>query len=224
MTLAALIFDFDGLIVDTEWPEYQAWAEIFTSHGAEFTPEEFAVSIGTRGAIDYMALLADKLDIVDPPLTSRELHDIHRARNRELIADLPLLAGVLDHLEVAAELGLPCAIASSSSRAWIEPHLHRHNIAHYFTVVSTWDGEHVGFPPKPAPDIYLNALRDLGIKPTDAIAFEDSRNGLIAAKAAGLRCVVVPNKLTASFDFSEADHVTTSLANFTLDVARSFWR
>ena len=101
--------------------------------------------------------------------------------------------------------------------------MHRHNIAHHFEIVSTWDGEHVGFPPKPAPDIYLNALRDLGIKPTDAIAFEDSRNGLIAAKAAGLNCVVVPNKLTESFDFSEADHVTTSLANFTLENAHSFW-
>lgn len=218
MTIEALVFDFDGLIIDTEWPSYAAWRSVFEGYGADLSVDDFTACIGTRGAIDFGALLADKLGVVhaDMPVTHAELREIKGPIQLDFVATLPLLDGVQQWLEQAQAARIPCAIASSSERWWIEPHLVRLEIAHYFNALSTWDGPHVGFPPKPAPDIYNNAIAALNVDPARTIAFEDSTNGLLAAKAAGLWCVAVPNALTATLDFSAADHVIDSLANFTM--------
>ena len=226
MTIAALIFDFDGLIIDTEWPSFEAWRQVFSGYGADLTIDDFTACVGTRGAIDFGTLLADKLGMAhnDGPASDAELREVKAPIQLDIVSSLPLLDGVQSLLTEAAAHNVPCAIASCSERWWIEPHLERLDIARYFSAISTWDGPHVGFAPKPEPHVYNNAITALGVDPSRAIAFEDSTHGLTAAKAAGLRCVAVPNALTAALDFSAADAVIESLAHFSLDQARTLVR
>ncbi len=221
--LRAVIFDFDGVIVDTEWPAYSAWRTVFAEHGADLTIEEFARCIGTRGAIDFNALIEAKTGAPAP--SNEQLRAWKQPLEAATIATLPLLPGVRDWLDAAAASGLPVAIASSSERWWIEPHLARHGISHYFRYLSTWDGPDAGFPPKPAPDLYTRCVEALGVAPHETLAIEDSLNGCTSAKAAGLRCLAIPSRLTAHLDFSAADGVVESLAAFSLaDAQEQFGR
>jgi HAD superfamily hydrolase (TIGR01509 family) len=213
----AVVFDFDGLLVDTEWPSYESWRTLFAEHGADLTVDDFLVCIGTRNAIDWGELLAAKTGRAGP--SDAELRAAKQPRHAEVVAALPLLPGVGRWLADIAAHGLRCAIASSSERVWIEPHLDRLEVAHHFEVLVTWEGPECGFPPKPAPDLYRRACEALAVTPTATLAIEDSRNGVLAAKAAGLRCLAVPNRLTAQSDFSAADLVADSLDAVTLDDA-----
>ena len=226
----AVIFDFDGLIVDTETNGYEALASVFADFGAELTLADFVKSVGTRHGVDWGALLHAKTrtrvsrsqrnftTVSSSSLgpTSRQLRDLAEPRERVGLDTLTINAGVRDWLRSAADAKLPCAIASSSERHWIEPHLHRLGIAHHFAALATWEGDDCGYPPKPAPDLYLHACAALGVVPRDAIALEDSPNGVAAAKAAGLFCIAVPGRITARLDFSAADVIVESLAAFSL--------
>jgi HAD superfamily hydrolase (TIGR01509 family) len=208
--IEAVVFDFDGLLVETEWPGFEAWQTVFAEHGAELELEEFLVCIGTRYAIDWGDLLAAKTGRPGP--TDAELRRRKEPLLDASITDLPLLPGVIEWLQEIGRRGLRCAIASSSERSWIDPHLDRLGVAHHFEAISSWDGPECGFPPKPAPDLYTRACAALGVEPAAALAVEDSANGVRAAKAAGMRCVAVPNRVTESSDFSPADLVIPSLA------------
>jgi putative hydrolase of the HAD superfamily len=212
--LRAVVFDFDGVIIDTEWAAYCTWRSLLADHDADLSIEEFATCIGTRGALDFSALIERKTG--KPAPSNQQLRAWKQPIQDVAVADLPLLPGVLDWLDAAAAAGTARAIASSSERWWIEPHLARHDIAHHFSHLSTWDGPEVGYSPKPAPDIYTRCVESLGIEPTQALAIEDSVNGCNAAKAAGLWCLAVPTQLTAHLDFSMADHVVESLTGCTL--------
>ena len=130
-------------------------------------------------------------------------------------SELTLLPGVARLLDEAGGRGVPCAIASSSGADWVQPFLAELAIEHRFAAVSTWDGPHLGFGPKPEPDVYRVVCERLGVEPTDCVAFEDSPHGITSAKAAGLACVCVPNRLTVGLALSHADVVVDSL----LDVA-----
>ncbi len=215
--LEAILFDFDGLMVETEWSGYEIWSGLFAEHGAELTEDEFLVCIGTRGAIDFGHLLQTKTGRVGP--NDAELRAIKQPRQDEAVGELPLQPGVMEWLDAAKAAGIPVGIASSSGEAWIEPHLLRHGIRQRFSAFCTWEGDHVGYPPKPAPDIYQRAVGALGVNPSACIAFEDSLHGVTAAKAAGLRCVAVPNRLTRALDFSIADAVVETLHDFSLEDA-----
>lgn len=217
--LRAVIFDFDGVIVDTEWPAFAAWRTVLAEQGAELTIEEFAHCIGTRGAIDFAALIETKTGARAP--SNEQLRAWKQPLEATTVATLPLLPGVRAWLDAAAAADLPVAIASSSERWWIEPHLARLGIADHFRYLSTWDGPEVGFPPKPAPDLYSRCVDALGVRPDEALAIEDSLNGCTSAKAAGLRCLAIPSRLTAHLDFAAADHVVESLATFTLADAQA---
>lgn len=210
-----MIFDFDGLLVETEWPGFEAWQAVFAEHGAELALEEFLVCIGTRYAVDWGELLAAKTGRAGP--TDAELRARREPRRDDAVRDLPLLPGALDWLHAVGRRGLRCAIASSSERSWIDPHLDRLGVANRFETISAWGGPGCGFPPKPAPDLYLRACAALAVEPADALAIEDSANGVRAANAAGMRCVAVPNRVTASSDLSLADLVIPSLASCSLD-------
>lgn len=208
------MFDFDGLLVDTEWNGYEAWCSVFADHGVDLTIEEFVVCIGTRYGIDWGELLERKTGQVGP--SDDELRALKQPRQDATVTRLPLLPGVEEWLAEVGRRGLRCAIASSSEREWIDPHLDRLGVAHHFEVIATWEGRECGYPPKPAPDIYLRACDALGVAPQHALAVEDSSNGVKAATAAGMPCVAVPNRVTAASDFSEADIVIASLAEVPL--------
>jgi len=210
VAIGGLLFDFDGLLVDTETPSLAAWQEVYRAHGHELTLETWAPTIGTLGAFDPWERLESLVGPVD-----RETVDAGRIEHElSLIEVETLRPGVLDYLVEAQRLGLRTAIVSSSSRRWIDRHLERLERVGDFDEIVTADGDESRA--KPAPTLYLEALDRLGLEPAEAIAFEDSPNGVRAAKAAGIHVVAVPNSVTGLLDLGEADLVTPSLAELPL--------
>ena len=136
------------------------------------------------------------------------------ARKMALIEALDLMPGVRERIGEAKARGMKVGVASSSTRRWVGGHLERLAFLEVFDAVTCRED---GMRAKPAPDLYLAAVDALGVAPEEAIAIEDSRNGIAAAKAAGLRCVAVPNELTSEQDLSAADVVLRSLEEMPLD-------
>jgi HAD superfamily hydrolase (TIGR01509 family) len=204
--IRALVFDFDGLIVDTEVPIFRVWQRIYRERGQELPLDRWLTIIGTAsGPFDPVIDLGEKTGI---KLDERELEALERLYYQEATALQQLLPGVIDYLVAARQLGLQTAVASSSTRKWVMDHLNRFGIGdHFDAIVCREDVTRT----KPHPDLYVTALQRLEVRSVDAIALEDSSNGVRAAKAAGLFCVVVPNPLTADLDLSEADLHLTSL-------------
>jgi HAD superfamily hydrolase (TIGR01509 family) len=209
--MRALILDFDGLILDTETPEYRAWSELYAELGRDLALARWVAGVGTQGGFDPCAELER---LLGRPLDHSALSARTRRRVTELLDGAVPLPGVVGLLERAAALGLCCAIASSSPRRWVEPHLERLGLRGSFrAVVCRDDVPRV----KPDPALYREAVRALGAAPDEALAFEDSAHGVHAAKAAGLYCVAVPCEVTRDLDFSAADLVLRSLDELPLD-------
>jgi HAD superfamily hydrolase (TIGR01509 family) len=210
--IKALIFDFDGLILETETPSYQTWDDIYREHGHELPRERWVNNIGASAwpfdALEHLASL------VTAPFDRDAVKARREARKVELVAALEMMAGVRDYLHDARRLGLKVAIASSASDAYVCGHLDRLAVRDGFDVVVCRDHVARG---KPFPDLYLRAVADLGVAARQAIAFEDSPNGIAAAKAAGLRCVAVPNPITSTLDLSAADLRIDSLGALSLE-------
>jgi HAD superfamily hydrolase (TIGR01509 family) len=210
----ALIFDFDGLILDTELPEYTAWQAIYADYGAELPLSEWVRCVGSSfDEFDPYEYLEKQIStaIDRPRIRSRQ-----REQHRGLIEQEDLMPGVREWLNAAEESGIVCAVASSSKHEWVDPHLVSRGIAsHFACVICREDAERV----KPAPDLFLAAAQCAGVDPTHCLVLEDSVNGIIAAKAAGMCAVAVPNQITAVLDFSSADLVLQSLADLTLNEA-----
>ncbi len=209
--IRALLFDFDGLIVDTETPSFASWQEVFREHGRDLPLERWATIIGTTAAgfdpLDYLEELHGSIDRVAVKARRYE----HELRLLEIEGLRP---GILEYLEEAERLGLKKAIVSSSSRQWVDRHLARLERAEHFDEIVTAD--HDPERGKPRPTLYLEALELLGVSAGEAIAFEDSPNGVKAAKAAGIFTVAIPNSVTASLRLDEADLVLEELAELPL--------
>jgi len=210
-TVRAVIFDFDGLILDTETPEYRSFSELFRMHGTELELEVWGRWVGTdAGAFNPYDLLDErvgrKLDREQVRASRRESYDA-------LMAAQEVRPGVREYLADARRLGLGVGLASSSSRAWVTGYLERHGLLDAFDCIRTRDdAERV----KPDPELYRQALDGLGVSPHEAVAFEDSPNGALAAKRAGMRCVVFPNELTAGLAFGAHDLKLASMADIRL--------
>ena len=209
--IRALVFDFDGLIVDTEVPIFRVWQRIYRERGQELPLDRWLTTIGTASAPfdparELGVRTGEKID-------QRALKALERLYYQEATAMQQLLPGVADYLAVARELGLKTAVASSSSRKWVMEHLDRFGIGGKFdAIVCREDVKRT----KPDPELYRTALQRLEVQPVEAIALEDSSNGIHAAKAAGLFCVAVPNPLTADLDLTEADLSLLSLEAMSL--------
>ncbi len=214
--IKALIFDFDGLILDTETPEFHVWQDIYREHGYEFPAEKWASIVGGSGLSDFDA--AKNLSLLTQGrLDSASLRDRFHLQSGALIHTLGPLPGVMDYLTEAKRLGLKLAIASSSTRAWVEPHARRIGIFHYFDQVVTRDDVGPGRT-KPNPDLFLTALDRLGVPKEAAIVFEDSPNGVKAARQAGIFVVAVPNELTSMLSLDNANLILSSLSDMPLPV------
>ncbi|HUV27499.1 MAG TPA: HAD family hydrolase [Anaerolineales bacterium] len=212
MTIKALVFDFDGLILDTEGPVYQSWRELFQQYGYNMTLDDWQICIGSaEGTASFFNNLADKLD---KPLDMEAEAPKRLQRELDFIARQPILPGVKEYIQQAAKMGLKLGIASSSPCKWVVGHLEKRGLRDHFECVLAADDVRVT---KPDPTLYLTALECLGVSAHQAIAFEDSPNGVLAAKRAGLYCVAVPNPLTSQLQFKEADLQLGSLEEMTLD-------
>ena len=210
--MQALIFDFDGTIIETEGPDYQAWSEVFVSHGGELSTALWTSYIGTAaGTFDPYKLLEDQIGTT---VDRDAIRAIRRRRFRELVSAQPLRPGVEALIEAAEQCGIPLAVASSSTRDWVEWNLAERDLRRRFQFVHTVDDAKRG---KPDPELYLMTVAALGVAAATVVALEDSYNGMLAAKRAGLTCVVAPNALMRGMDFAEADLVVESLAAVSLE-------
>lgn len=215
MSLNALIFDFDGLILDTEVPIYEGWASNYRAHGKELTIEKYSDCVGSDfNGFDPKAHLESLLgESIDwdrwDPLRERETLE-----RTEAMQPLP---GIVALLEEAMEQGVPCVVASSSPRSWVEGHLSRLELMHFFFATRCVDDVDA---PKPAPDLFLAAAKAVNESPEACLVLEDSLNGLNAAIAAGVPCVSVPNRITAHLDFTGAAVQLKTLEGVKLDQLR----
>ncbi len=206
----ALVFDFDGLILDTEGPDFQAWQEIYTAYGCSLPLTVWSVAIGTVGAFDPYVELERQLG---RPIDRATVYEQHQRRMLKLIDAETVRPGVETYLADARRLGIRRAVASSSPRDWVAGHLARLGLLEHFECLRCSDDVR---EVKPSPELYQSALEALGIRPEHAIALEDSPNGVLAAKRAGIFCVAVPNPLTRQLPLDHADLTLSSLQDLPL--------
>jgi HAD superfamily hydrolase (TIGR01509 family) len=210
--IRALIFDFDGLILDTEWPDYESWQEVYRAHGCDLAVEAWGQIVGGTAASDFdphthlEELCGQKLD-------REEIWLNRRQKYLDNISEQEVLPGVVDYLDAAEDMRLQLAIASSSPENWVRGHLARIGLYERFDIIKTADDV---ARTKPDPELYNVALAALGVNAPEAIVFEDSPNGIKAAKAAGIYAVAVPNRLTAQLKLDGADLRLGSLAEIPL--------
>ncbi len=210
--LAAVIFDFDGTLADTEWPIYERARLALAGMGADLTPELWGShAVGVSSDEPYWPPLAAQLGLdID-----KDAFDAARVA----VTGLPpsaevaqITAGAADLVRTLHGRGVPVAVASGSSRGWVEHHLDRFGILDLFDVLVGRDHPSVRAG-KPAPDLYVAAVGELDVDPAAVVAIEDTRRGTEAALAAGLGAVVaVPNRLTVHHDLTVASHVAETLA------------
>ncbi|MDA0733516.1 MAG: HAD family hydrolase [Chloroflexi bacterium] len=209
----ALVFDFDGVILDTETPDYQTWHEVFQSHGVVLELSVWTQHIGGRsGRFDWHQHLEELAGV---SIERESLHKERRQRYIEIIRASPVLPGVLEYIQEAKRLGLSLGVASSSSREWVEGHLSRLDILNLFDSIKGSDDV---IQVKPDPELYLASVSHLGTQPERALAIEDSAHGVTAAKSAGLFCLAVPNPMTNDLPLDHADLRLASLAEMPLEV------
>jgi HAD superfamily hydrolase (TIGR01509 family) len=209
----AFIFDFDGLIIDTETPEVEVWSAIFREHGCEF-PESWWMNAIGRGAEQVVTHPEDLLEEqLGYPLDRPTFKAARHERMMRVIDAQPILPGVVELIEEAKAEGVRVAIASSSHHAWVDRHLERVGLWDRFDEVVCADDAPRG---KPFPDLYQEAMRRLGASPLETVALEDSANGLRAAKAAGAFAVAVPNSVSKLLDLRHADARLDTLAGVTV--------
>lgn len=207
----ALIFDFDGLILDTEGPGFRAWTELYESHGCALPFEKYSACIGTIGGFDLHGYLEEQ---TGRSFDRMELEKDCNARWLSLMKEQPLLPGVDACISAAKGRGLKLAIASSSTENWVTHNLRKFHLLEQFDAICTRD---YVTAVKPDPALYLLALEKLGVGPGEAVAFEDSPPGIQAAKRAGLFCIAIPNPLTKDLALDMADRRLRSLEEFDLD-------
>jgi putative hydrolase of the HAD superfamily len=212
VAIRGLLFDFDGLLIDTETPSRLAYEELYREHGHELPLDRWATLVGTIGAeFDPDAHLEE---LVGRPLDRVALAERRRAREHELCDLEELRPGIEDYLAEAERRGLKTAIVSSSDTDWIDRHLLRLDRTRGWDAIVAANGDVARA--KPQPDLYLEALEALGLQPAEAIAFEDSVNGIRAAQDAGVFVVAVPNPITETFALDEADLLLGSLGELSL--------
>ncbi|MGN7398096.1 HAD family hydrolase [Peribacillus frigoritolerans] len=194
--MKAIIFDFDGLILDTETAWYEAYSEVLKPYNVILSLPEFATFIGTVSE-EFNEFLETQ---TQGKITKKEIREkamcIHKKKMEKAVAR----EGVQEYLEEAKKLGLKIGLATSTTRDWLIPFLEKLQILNYFEVIQTRDDV---AKVKPDPALYTNVVQIMGISPQEAIAFEDSANGTKAAIAADLNCVIIPNPATEMLVFEK---------------------
>ena len=212
MSIQGIIFDFDGLICDTESTELHAWEKLYADYGVPFPFEEYQKTIGAvhNDETPLWLLKESAGDHFILAEAREKLHEYHKEYNEIE----PMRPGVLDYLKDAENMGLKIGLASSSPLSWVGFHLDRLGIKEYFDCIRTFDDVH---QTKPDPQLFLLTLECLSLTASKTIALEDSINGVLAAKSAGLITIAVPNAVTRRFTFENADLTISSLEEMPLD-------
>jgi len=205
VTLQAVIFDMDGVLVDSEPFGFEAMRRVMARHGLPYSEEENAEFLG-RTTLDSCRILRARHRL---PESEETLADWYVEAMLEQIARGPIpMAGVPEVLRGVRGAGYRLALASSAEVRLIDANLAALAIRPLFEAVVSGTQVARG---KPAPDVFLAAAERLGVPAAACLVVEDSRNGLLAAKAAGMRCAVVPCGQTLHQEFGEADHRIAAL-------------
>ena len=211
----AVLFDFDGLIMDSEWPIYESWQRVFEAEGKTLAVETYVQCIGS----DFDTWSPEKYL---EELTGKEFDwpVINARRQVELEADLvgvrplPGVRELMEKLTSGHGERKKLAVVSSSSHRWVDMWLEKLDLAHFADeVVCKGDAPRI----KPAPDLYLEAVRRFSMNPEECLVLEDSLNGVKSGNSAGCITIAVPSRLTSCIDFTEADLVISSLTDFLID-------
>lgn len=210
MSVVAVVFDFDGLLMDTESTSLATWQREWRHHGLELNLATFWVNHGGDVTEDRYRQLAAA---VGSSFDHGASHARRTAHRNELNRRLGLRPGLEAWLAEGSQAGLRLAVASSSPADWVRPLLTGIGKEECFEVYAC--GDEVALP-KPSPQVYLLALERLGVKAAEAVAVEDSPHGAAAAKAAGMRCIAIPNSHSAVDAFGAADLVLESAADLSL--------
>lgn len=210
--IRALIFDFDGLVLETEGPTYQSWVEVYRCFGQSLPFSIWSKIIGTT-----QATFDPRLELqtrVNEPVDWDRVEAERQKNENALVEAQAVLPGVEAYLNTARRLGLKTGLASSSSCQWVTTHLTRLGLCDYFDCIRASDDVR---NVKPDPELYLAVIRALDVGADEAVAFEDSPIGIHSAKQAGLYCIAVPNPLTSQLDLGEADFQLNSLEDVPLE-------
>jgi HAD superfamily hydrolase (TIGR01509 family) len=203
--VAAFLFDLDGLVVDSEPHSLWTWRAVLAARGVTLEDEVVDRILGLRPR-DSTALIIGRYGLPDTvEALSREKVDTQIAHLAGRVAPMPGLGRLLDALDGRRAAR---AIASSGARRYVEAVLAALGLTARFPVVLTGDEVTNG---KPAPDIFLAAAAALGAAPRDCLVLEDAPNGVAAARAAGMRCVAIPNASTRGLDLGAATWILGSL-------------
>lgn len=218
---AAIVFDFDGVIVDSEVAELATWHAAYSAVGLVF-PEDRWMDLVGRASVQGGGFFDAYAEL--EAATGRQRDALREERHRQVqsIVEVgPTLPGVEALVKAARADGIPVGIASSAVHRWVDHHLDRRGLLPLFDCVVT--AEDVGGVGKPAPAVYLEALRRLGTDPRRSVAIEDSPNGIAAAKAAGMLAVAVPNAITRRLALTGADVTVESLAGISVATIRGWF-
>lgn len=205
-----IIFDFDGLIFDTETHQYQLLQEMFAEYNSELPLGMWQNEVGTDGSFSPFHYMEQQ---IGKPVEHELLNKQYKERFLSVLSKEKPRDGVVEYLETAKEMDLRIGLASSSSYRWVSGHLKRLDLYDYFQCIRTSD--HVE-KVKPDPALYLQAAEHLDLAPETCLVFEDSAHGATAAKRAGMSCVVVPNKITSTMNFGHVEHRLDSMADMPL--------
>jgi HAD superfamily hydrolase (TIGR01509 family) len=197
----AAVFDFDGVLLDSETPEFESHRRVYEQCGAVLTAEEWCRQIGTyvEGEEERWYFRLCERTTRSP---GKAAYQTERLRVFEEMLPREPMRGIRELLVELADAGVPLAIASTAPSRWVLPAAERIGVRALFQAIVTGDQVERR---KPAPDVYLEAARQLGVDPARAIAIEDSAPGIASARAAGMRTVVIPHRLTELHDLSGAD-------------------
>lgn len=194
--LKALLIDFDGLVIDSESVWYDLYHEVLLrDYDYDLSIKDFLVCVGASSFELFEFLSQNISEEVDIEKLKEETTKKFIEESKEI----EIMPGVREIIEQAKKLGLKTCIASSASRPKPEYHLTRFELINQIDEMSTGDlSERL----KPAPDIYIKATELLNLEPSECLALEDSKNGLISATAAGIKCIIIPNRITELSEFS----------------------
>lgn len=210
--IQGIVFDFDGVILETEISSYQTWLEIYQEYGCDLPFSTWAMCIGGSPQLfDAAAYLEEQ---IGHPVPREELRRRRRERHIEIMSTQLAMPGVEDYLREAKQMGLRLGVASSSTHTWVDSHLERLGLLDCFDTIKC--REDVTYT-KPDPELYLAVLKALGLQGEQALAIEDSPNGITAAQRAGIFCIAVPNPVTAQLSLEHADFHMASLTDMPLE-------
>jgi HAD superfamily hydrolase (TIGR01509 family) len=209
--MKAIIFDFDGTIIDTEQSEISAWQHVYTQHNFDLPMELWNKRIGTTP--DNFDPFSHLQSLVSTPLDREEILRRRSEKYLELVAVLKPLPGVLDWIQAAHALKIRMSIATASRKVQVMGFLKQLGFENYFEFVVTRDDVS---DIKPHPEVYLTALKKMQLNADEVIAIEDSPNGATAALGAGLRCLIVPSSSTLEMEFPLGFMTLNSLEELSL--------